>query len=149
MGFREIKEDLTKKRKKQLGTSLAVQWLRLHTPSAGDAGSSPVWGTKIPHAMLNIANLKNLKKKKIRTITWKVAPLQKINHNQQNCIALNQTVFIQQPSAECQLGARHHGDMHEYGHTYPGAAHSPASLNRLESKFLHPVSSCFTRFFII
>ena len=138
MGLREIKEDLTKKRRKQLGTSLAVQWLRLHTPSAGDAGSSPVWGTKIPHAVLIIANLKNFKKKKKRTITWKLAPLQKINHNQQNCTALNQTVFIQQPSAECQLG-----------HNYPGAAHSPASLNRLESKFLHPVSSCFMRFFII
>ena len=55
-----------------------------------DAGSSPVWGTQIPHAGLIIANLKNLKKKKKkRTITWKVAPLQKINHNQQNCIALN------------------------------------------------------------
>ena len=64
MGLREIKEDLTKKRKKQLGTSLAVQWLSLHTPSAGDAGSSPVWGNKIPHAVLIIANLKNFKKKK-------------------------------------------------------------------------------------
>ena len=31
------------------GTSLAVQWLRLHTPHAGDLGSIPGWGTKNPH----------------------------------------------------------------------------------------------------
>ena len=31
------------------GTSLVVQWLRLCTPNAGDTGSSPDWGTKIPH----------------------------------------------------------------------------------------------------
>ena len=31
------------------GTSLAIQWVRLHTSSA--AGTfSPCWGTKIPHA---------------------------------------------------------------------------------------------------
>ena len=29
---------------------LAVQWLRFHTPKAGGTGSSPGWGTKIPHA---------------------------------------------------------------------------------------------------
>ena len=33
-----------------LGTSLAVQWLRLSAANAGGAGSSPGWGTKIPHA---------------------------------------------------------------------------------------------------
>ena len=32
------------------GTSLAVQWLRLHTPSAGGTGSIPDQGTKILHA---------------------------------------------------------------------------------------------------
>ena len=32
------------------GASLAVQWLRLHTPNAGDTGSILGWGTKIPHA---------------------------------------------------------------------------------------------------
>ena len=31
------------------GTSLAVQCLRLHASNAGDAGSIPGWGTKIPH----------------------------------------------------------------------------------------------------
>ena len=31
-------------------TSLAVQWLRLHLPVQGDAGSIPSEGTKIPHA---------------------------------------------------------------------------------------------------
>ena len=33
-----------------LGTSLAVQWLRLYAPSAGSMGLIPGWGTKIPHA---------------------------------------------------------------------------------------------------
>ena len=33
------------------GTSLAVQWLRLHASIAGGAGSIPDRGTKIPHAM--------------------------------------------------------------------------------------------------
>ena len=32
------------------GTSLAIQWLRLHTSTAGDQGSIPDWGTKILHA---------------------------------------------------------------------------------------------------
>ena len=27
-----------------------VQWLRLHAPNEGDAGSIPGWGTKIPRA---------------------------------------------------------------------------------------------------
>ena len=33
------------------GTSLAVQWLRLHTSNARGAGSVPGWGTKIPHTL--------------------------------------------------------------------------------------------------
>ena len=33
-----------------MGTSLAVQWLRLHASDAGGAGSIPGQGTKIPHA---------------------------------------------------------------------------------------------------
>ena len=33
------------------GNFLAVQWLRLHTSNAGDKGSIPKQGTKIPHAM--------------------------------------------------------------------------------------------------
>ena len=33
-----------------MGTSLAVQWLRLHAPNAGGPGLIPGWGTKIPHA---------------------------------------------------------------------------------------------------
>ena len=32
------------------GTSLAVQWLRLHISTARGAGSIPGQGTKIPHA---------------------------------------------------------------------------------------------------
>ena len=33
-----------------LGTSLVVQWLRLHAPNAESLGSILGWGTKIPHA---------------------------------------------------------------------------------------------------
>ena len=36
--------------KKMNGTSLVAQWLRLHAPEAGDMGSIPGQGTKIPHA---------------------------------------------------------------------------------------------------
>jgi len=39
------------------GTSLAVQWLRLH----GGAGSVPGWGAKIPHA--SWPNKQNIKQK--------------------------------------------------------------------------------------
>ena len=33
----------------RLGASLSVQWLRLHASSSRGVGSSPDWGTKIPH----------------------------------------------------------------------------------------------------
>lgn len=39
-----------KKKEKATGTSLVVQALRLHTFTAGDVGSIPSQGTKIPHA---------------------------------------------------------------------------------------------------
>ena len=32
------------------GTSLELQWLRLHAPNAGGMGLIPGWGTKVPHA---------------------------------------------------------------------------------------------------
>ena len=35
---------------KRFGTALVVQWLRLHASNAGDAGSIPGLGNKIPHA---------------------------------------------------------------------------------------------------
>ena len=34
-----------------LGTSLVVQWLRLHASTVGSLGSILGWGTKIPHAI--------------------------------------------------------------------------------------------------
>ena len=34
------------------GTSLVVQWSRLHASKAGSVGSIPGWGTKIPHFLL-------------------------------------------------------------------------------------------------
>ena len=34
-----------------MGTSLAVQWLRLRVSNAGSVGLSPGWGTRILHAV--------------------------------------------------------------------------------------------------
>ena len=34
-----------------LGTSLVIQWFRLHASNAGGVGSIPGWGTNIPHAV--------------------------------------------------------------------------------------------------
>ena len=42
----------TTKRYNHLGTSLAVQWLRLHASTAGGVGLIPCWGTRILHAAL-------------------------------------------------------------------------------------------------
>ena len=50
MGHKE-EYDSTKdvKYRMGIGTSLAVQWLRLCASNEGSAGSIPGWGTKIPH----------------------------------------------------------------------------------------------------
>ena len=48
------------------GTSLAVQWLRLHASTAGGTGSIPGCGTKIPHAMWH-GQKKKKKKKSMKT----------------------------------------------------------------------------------
>ena len=50
-----IQTDRREKRSKEKfntmsGTSLVVQWLRLHALNAGGPGSIPGQGTKIPHA---------------------------------------------------------------------------------------------------
>ena len=45
--------------KKLLGTSLAVQWLRLHTSNAGDIGSIPGQGNTTPHATVWQKKIKN------------------------------------------------------------------------------------------
>ena len=54
------KDDI--KNNKRGGTSLVVQWLRLHASMAGGVGSIPGQGTKIPHA----ARPKNKNKKNNR-----------------------------------------------------------------------------------
>ncbi|TEA37609.1 hypothetical protein DBR06_SOUSAS5310036, partial [Sousa chinensis] len=45
-----------------LGTSLVVQWLRLHTPNAGGLGSIPGQGTRSHTSQLRVRmlQLKNL-----------------------------------------------------------------------------------------
>ena len=45
-------EDKRLLKKKCNGTSLLVQWLRLHAPTAGGIDSIPGWGTKILHAQV-------------------------------------------------------------------------------------------------
>ena len=47
-----------------LGTSLAVQWLRLCTSTTGGVGSIPSRGTKIPHATQRGQNVNNKIKNK-------------------------------------------------------------------------------------
>ena len=44
-----------------LGTSLVVQWLGLCASTAGDMGSIPGRGTKIPQAMWHGQDVKNKK----------------------------------------------------------------------------------------
>ena len=56
--------------KQNLGTSLAVQWVRLHAANAEGMGSIPGQGTKIPHAVKcsqKINNNSNFKIKKQKT----------------------------------------------------------------------------------
>ena len=45
------------------GTSLEIQWLRLHTSTSGGMGLIPGWGTKIPHPTCN--TVKKIKKNKM------------------------------------------------------------------------------------
>ena len=45
-----IKEYCDKKDRQYNGTSLAVQWLRLHASNGGGESSVSDWGTEIPHA---------------------------------------------------------------------------------------------------
>ena len=48
---------------------MAVQWLRLHTSTAGGAGFIPGWGTKIPHATCRRQKQKQNKTKKTFFLT--------------------------------------------------------------------------------
>ena len=61
----EYKEFISKG---NLRTSLVVQWLRPCTADAGDTGSIPGRGTKIPHAA---RYGQKIKKKKKKAISWK------------------------------------------------------------------------------
>ena len=72
------------------GTSLAVQWLRFHTPNAGDTGSIPGWGTKI----MNIMQCGQKKKKVRRWIRWaslRKAPLIRAWRGRKPCRCLQGT----------------------------------------------------------
>ena len=53
-------------KRKKAGTSLAVQWVRLHASTSGGMGSIPAQGTKIPHATPH--NQKKKKKSRVRGI---------------------------------------------------------------------------------
>ena len=41
-------QELGEGRKISFGTSMVVQWLRLHISTAGGMGLIPGWGTKVP-----------------------------------------------------------------------------------------------------
>ena len=53
--------------KEEQGTSLAVQWLRLRTSTAGGSGLIPGRGTKIPHA---VQHGQKKKKNKVGGLTF-------------------------------------------------------------------------------
>ena len=54
------------------GTSLVVQWLRLHASNAGGMGSIPGQGTKIPQAMQCGQKIKERKKENQATLWEKI-----------------------------------------------------------------------------
>ena len=57
---------------KSRGTSLAVQWLRLHAPKAGRLGPIPGQGAKIPHAATNTccSQTNSFNSRKINNQKW-------------------------------------------------------------------------------
>ena len=61
----------------QAGTSQVVQWLKLCAANAGDVGSIPSWGTKIPHAMSHSLKIKNKSTKQV------------VNDKQISCLGRN------------------------------------------------------------
>ena len=60
-----------------LGNPLEVQWLGLHTPTAGSPGSVPGWSTEIPYAVLCGQKKRNQQQKKKKK---KNKIFQKTNH---------------------------------------------------------------------
>ena len=44
-----------------LGTSVVIQWLRLHDFNAGSVGSISGWGTKIPYDVLHSKLINQIK----------------------------------------------------------------------------------------
>ena len=54
------------KKRKKVGTSLAVQWLRLQVSNAGCVGSIPAQGTEIPYASQRGQKIKEKKGGKAR-----------------------------------------------------------------------------------
>ena len=64
------------------GTSLVVQWLRLHTPNAGDPGSIPGQGTRchMPQLSIYMPQIKVL-----HTTTGLAQPTENNNNNNKNC----------------------------------------------------------------
>ena len=72
-----------------IGTSLAVQWLRLCTSTAGGTGSIPGQGTKIPHAM----QCNQKKKKKVAMINMLRTLMEKsIQHARKKWIMFKQNM---------------------------------------------------------
>ena len=60
---------------KNVETSLTVQWLRLCTYNAGDAGSIPGQGIKVPHAVQCSQKIQKERKKENGVMCWKAREL--------------------------------------------------------------------------
>ena len=61
--------EISQIKKTSIGASLVVQWLGLHTFTAGGTGLIPALGTKIPHAMWYGQKAHKKKKKRERETT--------------------------------------------------------------------------------
>ena len=57
---------MVRKKRRKVGASLAVQWLRLQVSNAGCTGSIPPQGTEIPHAAQCGQKIKEKKRGKVR-----------------------------------------------------------------------------------
>ena len=83
----------TSKEKNNGGTSLEVQWLRLHASTAGDTGSIPGHGTKIPHAAW-CGQKKKKGKMKLEDWKWGARKCKKENAETEKIKIKNEQMYI-------------------------------------------------------
>ena len=86
-----------------LGTSLVVQWLRLHTANAGDVGLISGRGTKIPHTCAARPKKKKTSAAKMITstrLTWNSLP-ELYSRPVENEIRLRETTHVTAQARHC------------------------------------------------